>query len=533
MAVSTTYYVIPDHYSSRHFADNNTFTLRYYLNNTSKYFTSHNQLHFLPGQYYINSDLVFKEINNFTLTGHGINQSVIICSSPASIVVTFVTSFTIQSIALIVCLSMSKYRTVDFSYASVHFRYCSQIVIDHLYVNITSRVPVGISGIYLMNVFSSTIINVKVHVNILMCHNFHYEIKGFAAFYYSGKNQIHAWSPDVMINTFHYHVQNSCWQYLQCAVTVSSINTPLILLSIVNMVFAGLSDCSLLYYHGSISREYSNATTVPILIRNVTVMRNNAAGFGYFKMFSIELYSFESLSKTSDSIYLESGKFRNVLTIKFYNCRFMKNFNINAMIHVSPSTFSEIVAYIVISNSTFHNNKDVHFLQVEREDLPNTITHVFLTNLIVSNNDHQKFGGDLIFITNGDVHMTNNVFIGNYYKYKSLITLHSSMLYFQLTNSFIKNKARYIINAQRESIFFIFIFATVSIVDNIAYKVVLQVNTPGVSNCPLQVSDTYQGGTPFGDLDSINCTFSLLNNIEMISKSLPGQFPPFNDINCE
>ena len=126
MAVSTTYYVIPDHYSSCHFADNNTFTLQYYLNNTNKYFTSHNQLHFLPGQYYINSDLVFKEINNFTLTGHGINQSVIICSSPASIVVTFVTSFTIQSIALIDCLSTSKYSTINF-YASVYFHYCSQI----------------------------------------------------------------------------------------------------------------------------------------------------------------------------------------------------------------------------------------------------------------------------------------------------------------------------------------------------------------------------------------------------------------------
>ena len=537
MAVSTTYYVIPDHYSSRHFADNNTFTLRYYLNNTSKYFTSHNQLHFLPGQYYINSDLIFKEINNFTITGHGINQSVIICSSPAGIIVVFASSFTIQNIALIDCLSTSEYQTLYFSYASVHFRYCSQIIINQLYVNITSRVPAGITGIYLMNVFSSTIMNVKVHVNISMCHNFRYVINGFVAFYYSDENQIYAWSPDVMINTFHYHVQKSCWHYSKCAVTVTSKNTPLIRLSIVNMVFADLSDCSLLHYHGSISREYGNATTVHILIKNVTVMRNTAAvnEFKYFEMFSIELYRFELLSNTSDAIYLESGKFRNVLTIKFYNCSFMKNSNIHPMIYVSPSIFSEIKSYIVISNSTFHNNKDVHFLRVERNNgaLPNMITNVFLTNLIVSNNDHQRFGDDLIFITNGDVRMANNVFVGNYYKYKSLIALHSSILYFQLSNSFIKNKARYIINAQRESIFFIFIFAAVSIVDNIAYKVVLQVNTPGVSKCPLQVYDIYEQRIYYGILNKINCTFSLLNNTEMISKSLPGQFPPFNNIDCE
>ena len=204
------------------------------------------------------------------------------------------------------------------------------------------------------------------------------------------------------------------------------------------------------------------------------------------------------------------------------------------MIHVNPSGFSEIKPYIVISNSTFHSNKDVHFLRVERENgaLPNMIAYMFLTNLIVSNNDHQNFGGDLIFITNGHVCMANNVFIGNYYKYKSIIALHSSMLYFQLTNSFIKNKARYILNAQRESIFFIFIFATVSIVGNIAYKVVLQINTPGVSNCLLQVYDTYQYKIFTDDLYTINCTFSLLNNTEMISKSLPGQFLPFNNIKC-
>ena len=90
----------------------------------------------------------------------------------------------------------------------------------------------------------------------------------------------------------------------------------------------------------------------------------------------------------------------------------MKNSNIDAMIRISPSTFSEIKPYIVISNSTFHSNKDVHFLRVERKNgaLPNMNTHVFLTNLIVSDNDHQNFGGDLIFITNGHVRMANNVF---------------------------------------------------------------------------------------------------------------------------
>ena len=224
---------------------------------------------------------------------------------------------------MINCLSKSKYSTINF-YASVYFHYCSQIVIDQLHVNITSRVPAGITGIDVNNVFSSTIINVKVQINNLMCHHFPYEINGLAV-YYNNKNPKYAWYPYVMIDAFHYYGQKLCWQYSQCAVNFVPVHTPLFRLLIVNMVFANLSDCSLLCYHSSINREYAGATAVYILIRNVTVIHNSAAGFGYFKMFSIELNGFESLSKISNSIKFESTKFHNMFTIKFYNCRFMKN----------------------------------------------------------------------------------------------------------------------------------------------------------------------------------------------------------------
>ena len=118
MITSTTYYVIPDHYSSLHYASKNTFTLQHYLNNTSEYFVSYNQLHFLPGQYYINSNLVFRDIDTFTLTGHGINQSIIICSSPASIVVKFVGSFTLQYIMLhlLIALAIQTNQPVIYIY---------------------------------------------------------------------------------------------------------------------------------------------------------------------------------------------------------------------------------------------------------------------------------------------------------------------------------------------------------------------------------------------------------------------------------
>ena len=70
---SATYFVIPDDYSS-HLTDANTFSLQHYLNNTSKYFVSHNHFHFMQGQYYIDRDLIIKDIDNFMITGPKLGQ---------------------------------------------------------------------------------------------------------------------------------------------------------------------------------------------------------------------------------------------------------------------------------------------------------------------------------------------------------------------------------------------------------------------------------------------------------------------------
>ena len=105
---SATYFVIPDDYSSHH-TDANTFSLQHYLNNTSKYFVSHNQFHFMQGWYYINNDLIIKDIDNFTITGPTIGQCNIICTSPASVVVMNVNNSKFQNINLINCIKKQKH----------------------------------------------------------------------------------------------------------------------------------------------------------------------------------------------------------------------------------------------------------------------------------------------------------------------------------------------------------------------------------------------------------------------------------------
>ena len=162
---SATYFVIPDNYSSHH-TDANTFT--HYLNNTSKYFISHNQFYFMQGQYYMNSDLVIKDVNNFTITGPRIGQCNIICNSPASIVVMNANNIEFQNINLINCIQDHKgyfnssyfdtYYTRDYrsfskvtNYYTSLFLYNSSSVITYN-ININATVNTNFTAILIVNV---------------------------------------------------------------------------------------------------------------------------------------------------------------------------------------------------------------------------------------------------------------------------------------------------------------------------------------------------------------------------------------------
>ena len=78
--------------------DSNSNTLKHYLDNPLKYFTSYSQLIFFPGEYQLDVDLIFEDIKKFTMTA--IDSCKIHCSSNVSI---NVTKFELQNISLINC----------------------------------------------------------------------------------------------------------------------------------------------------------------------------------------------------------------------------------------------------------------------------------------------------------------------------------------------------------------------------------------------------------------------------------------------
>ena len=132
-----------DHY---HPINDNTYTLQHYLNNTNKYFTSNTQLHFLPGQYYLNTDLIIQGVSNFSLIGNRINEiinTVINCNaSPAGIVLVDSSNITVANIVMNECvnnytthLNGCLFNRTKVCLSSLIFLQCKLITCSYFYSN--------------------------------------------------------------------------------------------------------------------------------------------------------------------------------------------------------------------------------------------------------------------------------------------------------------------------------------------------------------------------------------------------------------
>jgi len=83
---SSIYYVVPDN----HYLATNDNTLKHYLDNFEKYFTSHTQLVFLPGKHHLHTDLAVQNVINFTLEGFGqkeMSYTLVYCTELAQVAI--------------------------------------------------------------------------------------------------------------------------------------------------------------------------------------------------------------------------------------------------------------------------------------------------------------------------------------------------------------------------------------------------------------------------------------------------------------
>jgi len=97
--------VIPDDQYTANSNSSNTHTLQHYLS-IKIYFTSHAHFHFLPGQYYLNTDLIIQRVSNLSIIGNRTDEGIITvikCTSPAGIEVVGSRNIVIANIVMINC----------------------------------------------------------------------------------------------------------------------------------------------------------------------------------------------------------------------------------------------------------------------------------------------------------------------------------------------------------------------------------------------------------------------------------------------
>ena len=540
-ATSTTYYVIPDDdYSSHHYdSGENSFSLQHYLNNTSKYFVSHNQFHFMQGQYHISNDLIFKDISNFSVIG--IDQCVIICTSPASIVMVNVSNVTLQNMKLINCIkhhddylnltylisqymydrhTMPSFSKVTNYHTSVFLYNSSSVTVHDM--NIVATVITNFTAILIVNTQGgSKVININ-SFNCTTLSGGSEHTSGLVAYYSEG---IFNAENKLMITKFYYNntYNAACENRFNCILVLLFLYNRCNMkkhahqVHIQNSVFSGLKNSSVLCYYGQ--DDLFSCRRI-VMITNSTFSNN--IGHPQLNMFYIVLNGLTSFSHITMSRKHKSSQ----NDIKFSNCIFTRNINMEAIIYIRPPTTYMIITYILISRSTFHKNINTSFIKVRKEswNIFYITTYLTLIAVNVSCNEHDD-GDNLILITNGRMLFYESIFLNHNKYYENIISLQSSMLVFRHYTEICGNYARYIIKAQSNSFLFMTVFTIINISNNVVYKTtklvsVLEKHT--VHICPLLIINT----------DATNCKFLLLNNTEMISKTFSTEIISYFNRNC-
>ena len=504
-------------------------TLKHYSDNPKKYFKSDSQLIFFPGEYQLDTDLIFESIRNFTVTA--VNTCNIYCSSYASILVVNVTKFELHNINLINCgknhtafirqgnsTTVSNYK-FDYHNSSVLLYHCELVKITNINISVTAH----FGAILAKNVKNSLAIdNVKVQLECSGNHNFNYSIYGILLHY---KNKGGKSTANVTINKFNYKVSGLCTHLSRYAIKVLLFqNIYSVLITIKDTNFHNFNHCSVLYY--SILICQLKPVRSIFIIQNSTISNN--IGDSTNAMFHMQL----SKPSCANSIHFKNEATKYSSFFSFIKCKFENNTNVPTMIYIIPASTSAFGGNIVIQKSQFIRNKDIHFIEVKgaAEIVPwQLCTYIHLNNINVSFNEHHD-GSSLISITNCLLNLYENSFMNNTY-YENIFMLHLSTIIYSGYSVVAYNSIRYIMKTTSGSYFIMKVGSVLNINNNTVYNIAKQMCTYGDTTqpvCPIQFYNPYHIYDHHPD--EINIQVQMLYNVHTVSKGLPGSDLTFN--NC-
>ena len=450
ITASTVYHVMPDnHY---HPINDNTYTLQHYLNNTNKYFTSNTQLHFLPGQYYLNNDLIIQGVSNFSLIGNRTNEvinTVINCTSPAGIVVVNSSNIVITNIAMNDCgndytaiLNDNLFENHITKLTSLLFFQSELITCTYFHLN------EGPGGIKFINPLVYTKL-IKLITNYLVIWYNEQTSKTNHSFYINNMqfhNNVEVYSVQIK--------QIDTSSNITVIITNSNFTNTLSLYVIrVNCTGHSLtiiSDCNFTsnipyydYYDYDDSYDESEDYNTP------------SCDYSYDDSTNSTVYAYY---QDCGNIYAPNNN------MQFVNCLFVNSYGSKELIQIAQDCYLKddlINLIITISGCLFHNNQYTRFLLVDgyNEDL-NYCTLLLIKNTTISHNTH--FQSSLVFVYMTKVEIDQVKVISNTgtfdHCYDSVIfTAQESYLEFNGYNSFFNNTVSVAIHAlsahiQKESV---------------------------------------------------------------------------------
>ena len=461
--ISTVYYVTPDnHY---HPINDNTYTLQYYLNNTNKYFTSNTQLHFLPGQYYLNNDLIIQGVSNFSLIGNRTNEvinTVINCTSPAGIAVVGSSNIVIANIVMNDCGNDYKSFMSDvYQYQGEDIK--SLFVLDSKSITITYLYSLwhqNLCGFELVNALESTLSNlVSNHLLIsyigndnsttnerdtLFIENF--QIYSVIRDIYALKIAWNNTAFDFQATISNINFTNDLALHITCLQCLGH-NTIVINNCSFSDIYTG-EDIPTTYdynneddYYSSFNYNYSYEDFIN----------------GNFKLICNHEYS----CMTKIKIYYHFTNFsidKTANKLLFSDCHFINNFRTAKVLHVQVENnyhwkVNTHVQSVIINNCSFYNNKNIMFLSAEcynNNDSRKYCVSVLIKNTTISSNIQKH--NHLIYVfyvtlTFENSKIINNTILGTFHNHNDIIEAPNSYIKYNEYNEISNNFVNYVIAA--------------------------------------------------------------------------------------
>ena len=494
--------------------------LEYYLQNSSKYFSSYSQLNFKMGLHYLNTDLVIQNATNVTMIGEGEQFSTIRCASFVSIIIFNVANFRLENITLDNCNANYSHRLhTKFAYdstsisspgsnVSILLQHCMLVEIINTKIIVTE----GSTGIVLVNVrnFSKiTNISITIQVSCLAVNNTSLQTNGILLYYDNWKNPYNL-SSEIRLDNFHFTANGSCPHPIYYAIAALLFqNITNVCIVIQNTKFNNLINVTALYYYSEICGISVNNK---LDITYCDILNNS--GSLNLDMFHITLDNLQciQLLKSSQLYYLQQKTHVSII-----NCRFENNHNIKSIIYISPASSRATTGYFNLGNNTFNNNKNTHFfiMTSTMDNIWQDSNYIQVNNTNVTSNIHNK-GQHLMSFTNSVVRFKGPMLCVHNHFFTSLAKFHLSISTLQSNITICNNTARQIIST---TFIFLELNTTVNISQNTVYLLLNRDLAYSMNAEPICTLQFYNGLDSFSVSDFF-IRVAMSNNIHT-SKYLP------------